>query len=283
MTRRLKALWLLLPAVTFIAAKPAAEPPDELVRQANEAVGRKQYIDALKLYDRAEERSTDPGLVAFNEGVALYQKGDYAGAEVHFRLALQDADPADERRPFALYNLAASIVQAPGDGDPAKLAEAVRLFEECLRHDHVSDRLAADARHNLELAKMLWVQAKAKPAPPPAKPPDEQDDPPKQPPPKPQPAPQPGEGSDSASPAKGTAGRTPAQAQPGQEPIKAPDGDQAPGDGNLPVIPDRDELAPMSREEAEAHLRQAIDKVMREGRTHRQQRQKPPSSKVRDW
>jgi hypothetical protein len=274
---------LVLPALALVAAGPAAVPPDELVRQGNDALGRKQYIDALKLFDRAEERATDPGLVAFNEGVTLYQKGDYAEAEVRFRLARQDRTAPPPRPLYATYNLAASIVQLPGEGDPAKLAEAVRLFEECLRDDNLDDRLAADARHNLELAKMLWVQAKARPTPPPKeKPPDDPEENSKPQPPKPAPAPQPGAGDGSASPTQGNAERTPVTAEQGQEPIKT-DGQQAAGAGNLPVIPDRDELAPMSREDAEAHLRQAIEKVMREGRAHRQRAQKAPSGKVRDW
>ena len=53
--------------------------------------------------------------------------------------------------------------------------------------------------------------------------------------------------------------------------------------GTLPVIPDSDELAPMSREDAEAHLRQAVQKVMQEGRAYRQRSVRVPSDKVRDW
>jgi tetratricopeptide (TPR) repeat protein len=281
MTHRLQALWLLLPAAALVAAGPTSVPPDELVRRANEALGRKQFVEAMQLYGRAEERSTDPGLVAFDEGVALYQKGNYAEAEVRFRLARQDA--TDERQLFATYNLAASILQEPGDADPAKLAEAVRLLEDCLGDDRITDRLAADARHNLELAKMLWAQAKARTPPPEHKPPDESDDNPKPPPQQPRPAPQPGPGDTSANPSRGAgAERSQATAEPGQEPTNA-DGQKAPGEGNLPVIPDRDELAPMSREEAEAHLHQAIDKVLREGRAYRQRTQKAPPAKVRDW
>jgi tetratricopeptide (TPR) repeat protein len=281
MTRRLWLLGFVLPALALVAAGPAAVPPDELVRQGNSALGRKQFIDALKLYDRAEERTTDPSLVAFDEGVALYQKGDFAEAEVRFRLAYQDRTARPGRHLFAAYNLAASIVQLPGEGDPAKLAEAVRLFEECLRDEQSDDRFAADARHNLELAKMLWAQAQARPKPPPReKPPDDPEENSRPQPPKP--APQPGAGDDSANLTGGNAGRTPVTAEQGTEPIKT-DGQEAAGAGNLPVIPDRDELAPMSREDAEAHLRQAIEKVMQEGRAHRQRAQKPPSGKVRDW
>src|SRR5438874_10480686 len=190
MTRRLGPLWLLIPALALVAAGPAALPPDDLVRQGNDALGRKQYPEALSLYDRAEERATDPGLVAFNEGVALYQKGDFAEAEAHFRLARQDA--TGRRQVCATYNLAVSIVQAPGETDAAKLAEAVRLFESCLRHEDADEILTANARHNLELTKMLWAQAKARPAPPKEdKPPPDEEHTQSQPP-KKEPAQQPG-------------------------------------------------------------------------------------------
>ena len=102
-----------MPAFALVAAAPAALPPDDLVRQGNAAAGRQDYPEALKLYGQAEERATDPGLVAFNEGVALYQQGEFAQAEMHFRLARQDA--TDRRQLRAAYNLAASIVRNAGD------------------------------------------------------------------------------------------------------------------------------------------------------------------------
>jgi hypothetical protein len=270
---------LLLPALALVAAAPASAPPDELVRQGNDAVGRKQYGDALKLYDRAEERATDPGLVAFDEGVAFYEQGNYAQAEVRFRLARQDA--VGRRQVFATYNLAASLLQVAGDSDAPKLAEAVGLFEDCVRSEAADEQLVSNARHNRELAKMLWVQAKAKPAPHKDKPPPDEEKSQSQPP-KPEPVKQPGGDDGSASPTKGSDGRARVTPEEGKEPIKA-DGQQAPGAGNLPVIPDRDELAPMSREEAEAHLREAMRKVMQERRAYRQRSQKVPSAKVRDW
>jgi tetratricopeptide (TPR) repeat protein len=279
MSRRVRPLWLLLPALALVAAAPAAAPPDELVRQGNDAVGRKDYSEALKLYQRAEERATDPGLVAYNEGVALYQGAEFARAAVQFRLARQDA--TGRRRLWAAYNLAASLVQDAGDIDAAKLAEAVGLFEECVRHDEADERLAADARHNLELAKMLWVKAKARPAPPKDKMPPEDENAKSQPP-QQEPVKQPGGDDGSANPTKGTGDRVPVTQEPGQEPIKT-DSQPAPGTGNLPVIPDRDELAPMSRDEAEAHLREATRKVLVEGRAHRQGSVRVPSGKVRDW
>jgi tetratricopeptide (TPR) repeat protein len=278
MTRRACPLALLLPALALVAAAPPPAPPDELVRQGNDALGRKQYAGALQLYGRAEERTTDPGLVAFNEGVALYEQGDYGRAEAHFRLARQDA--TGRRRLWACYDLASSLVQTAGDRDVAKLAEAVSLFETCLHDEGADERLAADARHNLELAKLLWLQAKARKDAAKENPPKD-DDAHKPPPPRPEPNRQPGADDGSAGP-RGNGDRQRGTQEKGQDPTRA-DGQPAPGEGTLPVIPDRDELVPMSREDAEAHLRQAIERVTREGRAHRQRAPRAPSSKVRDW
>jgi tetratricopeptide (TPR) repeat protein len=277
MTRRVAPLALLLPALALVGAGPAPVPPDELVRQGNGAVARQKYAEAVKLYEQAEGQATDPGLVAFNEGVAFYQQGDYARAEAQFRLARQDA--TGRRRVWADYDLAANLIQAAGDRDAAKLAEAIGLLEECLRNDETDERLAANARHNLELAKLLWLQAKARPNPQKDKPPDEENPQPP-PPPKPQPNQQPG--GDDGTGGKQGLGQNERGQQDGQKPAQA-DGQPAPGEGTLPVIPDREELVPMSREEAEAHLRQATERVMQEGRAHRRGSVRVPSGKVRDW
>jgi hypothetical protein len=45
--------------------------PDDLVRQGNAAYARGRFADALDLYTRAEERTTDPGLIAFIKDAAL--------------------------------------------------------------------------------------------------------------------------------------------------------------------------------------------------------------------
>jgi tetratricopeptide (TPR) repeat protein len=278
MTRRVAPLALLLPALALVGAGPAPVPPDELVRQGNGAVARQKYADALKLYEQAEGQATDPGLVAFNEGVAFFQQGDYARAETQFRLARQDA--TGRRRVWADYDLAASLIQAAGDREAAKLAEAITLLEACLRSDDADERLAANARHNLELAKLLWLQAKARPNPRKDKPPPDEESPQQPPPPKPQTNQQPG--GDDGNGGKQGLGQNERGQQDGQKPVQA-EGQPAPGEGTLPVIPDREELVPMSREEAEAHLRQAIERVMQEGRAHRQRSVRVPAGKVRDW
>jgi tetratricopeptide (TPR) repeat protein len=277
MKQRIAWILVLLPAL--VSAAPTAISPDDLVRRGNEALAQQQYTEALKLYDRAGERTTDPGLVAFDAGVALYQQGDYARAEGQFRLAYQDA--AGRRRPWVDYNLASALIKTAGDRGAAKLAEAVGLLEDCLQQLEPDDPLAADARHNLELARMLWLEARARSDPQKDRPPQEDEDPTKPQPPRPEPVKQPGGDDGSGNPAKGPGQRELGKEQ-GQQAVGA-DGQPLPGEGALPTIPDREELVPMSREEAEAHLRQAVERVLNERRAHVQRPATVPSGKVRDW
>jgi tetratricopeptide (TPR) repeat protein len=276
MIRPIRWLWLL---PVLVAAGPAVVPPDELVRRGNRAQTEQKYVDALRLYDQAQERTTDPGMVAFNEGVAFYQQGDYVRAESHFRMARQDA--VGRRRLGADYDLACSLVQTAGDRDVRKLAEAIGLFEECLRQVEPDNPLAADARHNLELAKFTWLLARARPDSHKDKPPEDSEEPKQPPPPKPEPNKQPGGDDGSGNPTKGSGDRERGQEQ-GKQAVSE-QGDAAPGEGTLPVIPDREEMVPMSRDEAEAHLRQAIERVLQERRAHGQRSVRVPAGKVRDW
>src|SRR5262245_38647829 len=100
--------WMVLLALGSLSAAPPREA-EELVRRGNAAFAHGNYGAALRLYAAAEDATTDPGLVAFNKGVALYQLEHYAEAEAHFRCCREDA--AGARRDRVLYNLGNSILQ----------------------------------------------------------------------------------------------------------------------------------------------------------------------------
>lgn len=255
----------------------AATDPADLVRQGNAALARQQPDAALAAYDRAEERSTDPGQVAFNKAVAYYHKGDLAQAEHHFRLARVDA--AGPRRATVLYNLAVCLVKQAGERDVARLAEAVALTEGCLSDGNLDSALVANARHNLELAKALWLQARARAAERPKEPPANEEGPP----PKPAggndepPPPEPGPGKPRPTTEKRAGPKEPGDlAKSGREQPEA-------GKGERSAIPDQGEMVPMTEQEARDHLNQAIRKVLEERQAHRQRAVKPPAGKVRDW
>ena len=251
----------LLPWLLLLLGAAWSAAPDDLVRQGNAALARQDYAGALRLLDQAEDRTTDPGLVAFNRGVALYQQGDFAQAESYFRLCLPDA--VGPRKPAALYNLADCLVQQAGERDGRKLQEAIALYRQCLRQEDVDEALAAQAEHNLELAGLLWVRASA----------PRNDDPHAGNSPKDDPTHPPSPGSDdpqnefSSEDGAHQAGN-PRRLSPrdkGRTPTATSE-EYSPGQGPRDVVPDREDLVPMSAEEAAQHLQQAIERVLQERR-----------------
>src|SRR5262249_45174765 len=87
-------------------------------------------------------------------------------AERLFRCAVEGEAPS-ERRARALFNLGTSLLQASDGRDAARLTEAADCFVRCLRSPGLDGTLAADARHNLELAKLMWRRIPTSDAPPP--------------------------------------------------------------------------------------------------------------------
>jgi tetratricopeptide (TPR) repeat protein len=277
MRRLPRVCWLVLFGLVLVGAAPALTP-DDLVREGNAAFAAGEYETAVDRYTKAETHSTDPGLVAFNKATALYRLKRYAEAEKHFRACLSDA--AGPRRARVLYGLGNSLLHLTDDRDVAALQEVVRCYELCLEQDDVDDALAADARHNLELAKLLWLKAKAK---------REHDDPTKSDSRNDQPKPpdrqeRPGVGTHEPGPGKPRPrpDRVPAKLEPGQEPLPI-DEPQQPGAGNLPPVPDTDELAPLPPEDVAAHLQRAAAQILRERREHQQRSVKPSAGNVKNW
>jgi Ca-activated chloride channel family protein len=272
------SLFLVPLALLLLAGTPAGEPLDR-VRQGNVAFERGDYLEALRQYDRAEERSTDPGLLAFNEGTALYQLGRYREAELHFRRCAEDA--RGERQARLFYNLANCLVQQARPTDVQRLQDAVNLYGRCLEAGACPPELAENARHNLELARLLLARAKSRPDASDAdttEPPNEplpressRDDRPALP--------------DATAAVPNAAGRpemvagTPEQANSGAVKADQP----SPGRGNLGPLPDDDELTPLAPEDAETHLQQAAARIQRERRDYRQRPLPVPAPHVLDW
>jgi tetratricopeptide (TPR) repeat protein len=280
MQNYLRHCWLTSIVLAALAAAPVLKP-DDLVRKGNEAFDRGDYAAAAELYSRAEERTNDPGLVAFNEATALYQLGRYREAELHYGRCLEDA--AGTRRDRLLYNLANSLVQQARNRNPRRLKDAIAVYERCLGQDGIEAELAADARHNLELARLLLQKARSSKESQNESSEDQggnnsQPDEPRN-------DFRPG-GDQSATPlsdAQGKAGpatnqgkdRNPAAAKSDQPP--------PPGKGNLPPIPDEDALTAMSPEDASEHLKKAAARILHERREHRERAVPASPASVLDW
>ena len=72
---------------------------------------------------------------------------------------------------------------------------------------------------------------------------------------------------------------------PGQPVIRHPlaTDERTPGKGNLGTLPDTDQVVPLSPEQAAAHLRQAVERILAESRGYRQQSSRTLSRDVLDW
>jgi Ca-activated chloride channel family protein len=158
------AVMAALTGFVLIGAAPPAQ--DEFVRQGNEAFERQDYEASLKYYERAEVLTQDPGLVAFNRAAAHYHLKNYREAMAGYRRCLDDDRINPWRRARAHFDLGNALLQQAGD-DAVLLSESAAAYRACLQQPIESQpggkELLSDARHNLELAQLLWLRARPRP------------------------------------------------------------------------------------------------------------------------
>ena len=275
-TFEMKKLVYPLFTVALLSAGPARQAED-LIRQGNAAFAQADYDKALQLYGMAEERANDPGLVAFNEGAALYRAGRYHEAELHYRRALEGA--RGPRGATALYNLGNCLLRQAAVNDVKGLTEAMICYEKCLLHSDADQDLHGWAARNLELARLLWQQALKTAGETPPKDPESGDSSP------------PGDHRDRHSPSAEFGNTEPpadgkvqaaGRAEQAGNKNATETNDETPGKGNLRPLPDRDELTPLTPEEAAAHLKDAARRIVRDQREYRQGAA-APAGNVKDW
>jgi tetratricopeptide (TPR) repeat protein len=276
---------VLLPLL--LGAGSSSSPPDveALLRYGNEAFERGAYAEAAALYEKASERATNPGLVAFNLATAKYQLGRAGNAsalseaEQAYRCCLEAGNP---RRAQALFGLGnCLLVRAAGSSlDPVALRGAIDRFGECLRDPKCVAALAADARHNRQRARLLLLQA-----PPPQDGPGEEPNSEEQPDEPPDSAQQPDDkrGNDPGADKNDKGGKAGAAKSGPEQPGGDSQGTQAPGQGALPPVSDRSEQAPLAQRDALEHLEQATRRILDEMKQYRRSRPRPAGPGVRDW
>jgi Ca-activated chloride channel family protein len=264
----------MLMALLLLGAAPT-DTANDLVRAGNAALDRTRPEAALDVYRRAEDLTDDPGLVAYNEAVAFYRLDRFRDAEAHFLRAREDA--TGNRLANVLLGLGNALVRQAGDVDASRLRQAIACYEKTLGiSDLDSDRIAA-AEHNLELARLLLIAARSKKN---AKG---------------------GAASESNGPENDGSRSEAAQAddRDPRSSARAPyEGEAAgdmegasaaeknrptPGQGNLPPIPDSDDLSPLNSDDAKSFLRQQADRILHENLEHRQASVPIASKNVKDW
>ncbi len=269
-------------AIALLAAQPpATDDVDARLRAAQSALLAGDDDAAGKLYEGAGERSRDPGLIAFNLGAIHFRKGEYREAELQFRRALDDADAPDARRARALYNRGVCLLRR---GGLAPYRSAIDSFERCLTSDGADADLIRDAEHNLELAKLLWLEARAKAN---AKtPPNEQ---PPEPPPEVKP-PQPERLPDIPPEQVGTNPNGAPKVGPIDPLTGLPKSDSATGTektvggrGNLPVNAEWSGWQPKDAGEARDYLRGVAARLAKDRRELADSTAPPEQPHVKDW
>ena len=153
--------------ILFAALSASAESSldwQTLLRQGDAAYARGDYAAAATLYDQAGDRTTDPGLVAFDLAAAQYRlalasDADRAPlareAEQSYRCCIA---PGDTRRAQALYGLGNALLLRADGHDADALRAAVEAYQQCLTVSNIDNDLADNARHNLERARLLLLQ-----------------------------------------------------------------------------------------------------------------------------
>jgi tetratricopeptide (TPR) repeat protein len=255
-----------------------------LIRRANAAFLRDELAAAEPLYAAAEERTADPGLVAFNKAAVLFQKGEFREAELHYARVLDDKSCPPDRAARAWFNRGTCLLKR-GGGAPV-YRSAVACFERCLDLNPPDAPLQADARHNLELAKLLWVEANkkaAKPETPNTRPPQEE---------LPEAPPPLGGSEEQPGLAEPGGNEGPNGPRPTQQPVPAPapgsrprDTDtKAPGtNANLEALKDADQVQPLSPEDTREYLRRTAARLERERHEMLKMLYGPDRPGVRDW
>jgi len=260
----------------------SANAPEELatLRLANQSAQRGELAKARKLYDSVADTTDDPGLVAYNRGRTEFESGNLLAAELWFQRCTEDSEASADRRAKALYNWGICLLTRGSNATVYRTA--IVCFRQAADTPGTTSQLRTDALNNLELAKWLWIQARAKET----KPPKAGDVPPEAPPEQQQAPPPP--------PMQEPGGESPGQqrnangAQVGEtvkQPQTAPieTSQKAPGAGSKPVFLDPARTEPLTTEQARQLLKDSTERIARDRRTTARLVAGPDRPHVRDW
>lgn len=250
------------------ASPPAAPSPEALIRKANAAFVADHRDEAERLYAEAEEQIDDPGLVAFNRAAVLFQKGEFRDAELLYDRVLGDAACPPERAAKASYNRGTCVLRRGGSS--SVFQAAITDFESCLDSATGDELLRAHARHNLELAKLLWKRAWDEETRAGKKPP-----PPGESQPRPEPRPEPKATEPKSEPGKepgtnnpgGTPPKVGPQPKMTENPTTTPNGTENPNRGQsttAPELKNEDAVQPLSPEDTRELLRRTAERLKKD-------------------
>lgn len=249
--------------LALLALASAPTGPEDWERRGNQAYYAGRYEEAAQCYQNAADRSHEPGRVAHNQAVALFNIGKYRDAERFFRCELESSSDS-KRRARALYDLGTCLLHASEGHDANLLAESIDYLNRCARLKDVGGDLLPKTKYNLELAKQLWRKIRSDSPPPPERDPGASDENPR-----PEAADQTNGTEQGTQPgtSNGLSNPKAVQRPGGNESQETnPSMDRPPGAGSMSPIPDEEQLKPLPPAEARELLRQAAERIARERR-----------------
>ncbi len=143
--------------VVCVSAAAGAQEKDArtLAAKADQAFADHDYTTALEMYTAAQLLLPESPELAYNEGVARYMLGDYAGAREGFTRSLSTRSVELEARiKFNLGDTAYALALGRKSSPPEAidlLKSAIAYFRDALELDPQDE----DARMNIELAQRL--------------------------------------------------------------------------------------------------------------------------------
>ncbi|MGL6073641.1 MAG: hypothetical protein ACRC8S_05705 [Fimbriiglobus sp.] len=266
---------LILVLVLLVGANSRTPTLAQTLSEAEAALARDDDFTATELYLVALRQSPDPGSIAYNLGVLAARQGDARNAELWFTRCLDDAAIPASRAAKAWYNRGVVLLKIGRRSEV--FAAAIESFEQTLANHSCTGPMRSDAAHNLELAKRLWLAARALEKTEPPKPPERKPKP-TPPPPEPQERPAP------SMPPQTSTGDTQANgstaANPGNE--GNANANPRPGTGPQPVLQDTPGT-PKSPEEARAALLKIAERLQKSRRMNAELLVGPERPNVPDW
>jgi tetratricopeptide (TPR) repeat protein len=146
------------------AARRLHRPADEAAAAGVAAYEAGDYARAEARFRQAVQGATDPAGAAANHAAALYRLERFGEADRAYERAADGDALRTARAAYDRGNCALSeATRAGGTADRGLLERAAEQYEACLGHEGSTPApgsLFADARHNLELAKLLLADQK---------------------------------------------------------------------------------------------------------------------------
>jgi hypothetical protein len=162
---------LVIGLVLLEAGRRLYRPADEAAAAGSAAYQAGDFATAEAKFRQAERETSNPQQSTYNRAAALYRLRRFEYADGSYQRGADDEALHAARADYDRGNCAFSeACKDEGMADPDLLEKTVRQYEACLaREGKVADAgsLFDDARHNLELSRLILAEFKEanKPAP----------------------------------------------------------------------------------------------------------------------